>query len=160
MSTECARCRTAWARPCRDPSGMRQHWAWSVAWLAARCAFLISFQQEMVWQVALQLTPVYPEVCLPLCLEIAAAGQSVMTSWYAVQVCHELMAKAWDAVRAFVHSGHGAPLPKHMLRLLRHTCEHQVSRRTIPPMDPCARSQSALRQKACCDACCPESNAC
>ena len=60
-----------------------------------------------------------------------------------MQVCHELMAKAWDAVRAFVHSGHGAPSPKHMLRLLRHTCEHQVSTSTLPSMNisVCARTE-------------------
>ena len=58
-------------------------------------------------------------------------------------MCHELMAKAWDAVRAFVHSGHGAPSPKHMLRLLRHTCEHQVSGSTYRPL----MFQSVLRHK-------------
>ena len=53
------------------------------------------------------------------------------------------MAKAWDAVRAFVHSGHGAPSPKHMLRLLRHTCEHQVCRSTSSSTDVsvCAQTQ-------------------
>ena len=53
------------------------------------------------------------------------------------------MAKAWDAVRAFVHSSHGAPSPKHMLRLLRHTCEHQVSRSTSLSTDisVCAQTQ-------------------
>ena len=64
-----------------------------------------------------------------------------------MQVCHELMAKAWDAVRAFVHSGHGAPSPKHMLRLLKHTCEHRVSRSTAPSVDisACAHNTKASK---------------
>jgi len=44
----------------------------------------------------------------------------------ALKVCHELLGKAWEQARTFVHSGFGIPSKKHMLRMLRHTCEHQV----------------------------------
>ena len=46
---------------------MKQHWAWSAAWSAARCGFLISPSHEAAWHVSLPLPSVYPEfscVCL------------------------------------------------------------------------------------------------
>lgn len=43
-----------------------------------------------------------------------------------MKVCHELLATVWEKARSFVHSDYGIPSKKHMLRLLRHTCEKQV----------------------------------
>lgn len=43
-----------------------------------------------------------------------------------MQVCHELLGKAWDHAQSYVHSGFGIPSEQLMLRMLRHTCEHQV----------------------------------
>ena len=43
-----------------------------------------------------------------------------------MQVCHELLGKAWGHAQSYVHSGFGIPSEELMLRMLRHTCEHQV----------------------------------